>query len=126
MKPALVATAVMEAGAGGALLSCPASTAVLLLGSPLETAAAIAVGRVAGAALLALGVASWLARDDGRSRGARGLVCGIVLYNLGTVVVLGAYGLRSTQGGFALWPAVFLHAAMTAWCVAALWKTPAS
>ena len=122
MKELLGATALIEAGAGLALLSLPSTVAVLLLGAALETSASIVLGRVAGAALLALAVASWLARDDGRSRGTRGLVCGMALYNLGTVVILGAYGLRSTQGGVALWFAVLIHAGMTAWCVTALRK----
>jgi hypothetical protein len=124
MKHVLMATALVEVGAGVALSCCPSATAVLLLGSPLETPASNALGRVAGAALLALAVASWLARKDGRSRAARALVIGMVLYNLGTVVVLGAHGLGSAQGGIALWPAVVLHAAMAAWCVAAAAARP--
>ena len=51
------ATAAIELGAGLALLSCPSVTAVLLIGAPLETAAALSVARVAGTALLTLGAA---------------------------------------------------------------------
>ena len=68
MKNLLTLTAVIEVGAGAALMCCPSATVVLLLGSSLDTSAALAVARVAGTALLALGVACWLARHDGQSR----------------------------------------------------------
>jgi hypothetical protein len=114
------ATAVIELGAGLALLSCPSATAMFLVGAPLEAPATLTVARVAGAALLALGVACWLARGDAQSRAARGLIAAMVLYNLGVAVILGAAGIRSQTDGVALWPAVILHAAMTIWCIASL------
>jgi hypothetical protein len=114
------ATAVIELGAGLALLTCPSATAGLLLGAPLEASASLTVARVAGAALLALGVACWLARGDAHRRAARGLVAAMVLYNFGVAVILGAAGIRSQPVGIALWPAVMLHAAMTVWCIASL------
>ena len=63
-------TAVIEAGAGLALGCCPSFAVKLLLGSPLDSPAAIVLGRLAGAALLALGVACWLARGDTQGRAA--------------------------------------------------------
>ena len=110
-----------------ALMCLPSMVVALLLGSPLDTAVAVALGRVAGAALLALGVANWLARDDQPSRATRGLVAAMVLYNVASVVILGTAGLRSQPVGVALWPTVILHAAMTVWCIASLSRaTPAS
>jgi hypothetical protein len=117
--------AVMELGAGLALLCCPSATAALLVGAPLEAPAALTVGRVGGAGLLALGVACWLARDDTQSRAARGLVSAMVLYNLGAAVILGAAGIRSQPVGVALWPVVILHAIMTIWCIVRLLRKPA-
>jgi hypothetical protein len=117
--------AVMELGAGLALLCCPSATAALLVGAPLEAPAALTVGRVGGAGLLALGVACWLARGDTQSRAARGLVSAMVLYNLGAVVILGAAGIRSQPVGLALWPVVILHATMTVWCIGHLLRKPA-
>jgi hypothetical protein len=124
MKRLLIVTAVIELGVGVALLCLPSATVTLLLGSGLDTPAAVALGRVAGAALLALGVACWLSQYDAQSCAARGLVSAMVLYNLGAVVVLGAAGIRSQPVGIALWPAVVLHAAMTIWCVTCLLRKP--
>jgi hypothetical protein len=50
-------TAVIELGAGLALLSFPSVTAIVLVGVPLDAPAAMTVARVGGAALLTLGVA---------------------------------------------------------------------
>jgi hypothetical protein len=125
VKSLYTVMAVMELGAGLALLCCPSVTAALLLGAPLEAPAALTVGRVGGAGLLALGVACWLARDDTQSRAARGLVSAMVLYNLGAVVILGAAGVGSPPVGVALWPVVILHATMTIWCIMHLLRKPA-
>jgi len=114
------ATTVIEAGAGLALLCFPSVTVALLLGAPPEAPDALTVARVAGAALLALGVAFWLARGDSQSRAARGLVAAMVLYNLGVVVILVGAGIRPQPVGIALWLAVVLHAAMTVWCIVSL------
>jgi hypothetical protein len=124
-KELLIVTAVLEAGAGLALLCCPSATVTLLLGSPLETSAGVALGRVAGAALLALSVASWLAHSDEQSRAARGLISALVLYNLGTVLILAAAGIWSPPVGVGLWPVVVLHAAMAVWCISNLRNGPA-
>ena len=114
-------TAVIEVGAGLALLCLPSRAVDLLLGAPLEAPAALAAARVGGVALLALGVACRLARDDINSPAARGLVTAMVVYNLGVAVVLGSAGIRSQPVGFVLWPAaVVLHAVMAVWCVITL------
>ena len=122
MKRLLVVTTMIEAGAGLALLCCPSAVVKLLLGTPLDVHVAITLGRVAGAALLALGIANWLAKYDEQSCAARGLVSAMVLYNLGAVVILGVAGFQLHPTGVALWPAVLLHAAMTVWCVTTLLK----
>ena len=105
------------------MIAVPALVVRLLLGAEIS-GAAIPLGRVAGVALLALGIACWLASYDAQSCAARGVVSGMVLYNLGAVLVLGAAGLQSPPAGIALWPAVILHAAMTVWCVVSLLNKP--
>jgi hypothetical protein len=122
MKALLVATAIAEAGAGLALSCCPSVTASLLLGSPLETPAAVTIGRVGGVALLALGFASWFARDDAQSRAARGLTATMAGYNLGVAFVLGFAGIQWRTVGVGLWPAVLFHVAMAAWCIGSIRK----
>lgn len=110
-------TALFEAGIGIGLLAVPSVIAQVLLGATLDAPASLTVARVAGTALLALGVACWLARYDAQSCAARGLVSAMALYNLGVAVILGAAGLGSQPVGVGLWPAVILHAVMTVWCV---------
>ena len=82
MSRLLKLTALIEAATGLGLIATPSIVVRLLLGSLLDTSAAVMLGRVAGTALLALGVACWLARDDTQSRAARGLVVTILLYNV--------------------------------------------
>jgi len=91
-----------------------------LLGAPLEGTAAFTVARIGGAGLLSLGVACWLARDDSRSRAAKGLAAAMLLYNVAAVAVLAFAGIGNRLHGVALWPAVGLHSVMTVWCFACL------
>lgn len=120
MAHLLTLTAVIEMPTGLGLLIAPSMVVLLLLGSALETSAAITLGRVAGVALLALGLACWLAHSDTQNSAARGLVTAMVLYNLGAVVIFGAVGVGSQPRGIALWPAVVLHSIMAVWCIADL------
>ena len=124
MKRLLIVTAVIELGTGLALVSLPSATVALLLGSLLDTPAAMNLARVAGAALFALGVACWLAQYDAQSCAARGLVSAMVLYNIGATLILALAGIGSGFVGIALWPAVILHAVMAVWCVTSLLRKP--
>jgi hypothetical protein len=122
MKYLLLASALIELAAGAVVLCIPSIAARLLFGSPLEAIGALAVARLTGAALLALGVACSLARCDANSCASRGVVSAMVAYNLLAVLILAATGIRTTAVGVALWPAVALHAAMTSWCVVRLMR----
>ena len=119
MKRFLTLTAIIEAATGLALIALPAVVVRLLLGGEIS-GASIPFGRVAGAALLALGVACWLARDDTQSRATRGVVIAMLMYNLVATAVFAFAGIGLGLHGVALWPAVVLHAAMGVWCVACL------
>lgn len=119
-KTLLIATAGIEAGAGLVLLVSPSLAAWLLFDRELNSSAASTVGRVAGVALLALGLACWLARNDVKSDAARGLIAAMLLYNTAAVAILAHAGLYLGLLGIGLWPGVALHIAMAAWCVASL------
>ena len=123
MKRFLTLTAILEAATGLALIAVPAIVVRLLLGAEIS-GASISLGRVAGAALLALGIACWLARDDSQSCAARGLVVAMLMYNIPATAILALAGIGLGLHGVALWPAVVLHAAMAVWCVACLRRGP--
>ena len=120
MHNLFVVTAILESATGLGLLALPSRLAMLLLGSSLEAPVAQTVARVAGVALIALGVACWLARHDSQSRAARGLVGALVLYNTSVAIVLAGAAIALALSGIGLWPAVLFHAAMTVWCLATL------
>jgi hypothetical protein len=115
-------TAIIEAGAGLALLAVPSLTASLLLGTPLDSPTAISLARVGGAAILALALVCWLARRDAESPASRGLLVAMLFYNIAVAAVLVFAGIGDGLHGVLLWPAVVFHAAMGAWCVASLLK----
>jgi hypothetical protein len=118
MKRFLELTAVIEAGTGFGLIAAPDAVVRLLLGAEIS-GAAIPLGRVAGIALFALGVACWISSRDGQSSTGRPLVNAMLFYNCGVALVLAASGLGigSHSVGVALWPAVAVHAAMALWSV---------
>jgi hypothetical protein len=112
--------AVIEAGAGLALLALPSVTASLLLGTPLESLAAVSLARVGGAAIIALAIVCWLARRDVYGSASQGVVVALLFYNLAVAGVLAFAGFGHDLHGILLWPAVAFHIAMAAWCVATL------
>jgi len=101
MKGALVFAAVSEAATGLALLIVPSLVGQLLLGTEL-TGIAIPVARVAGIALIALGIACW--------PGMPGV--GMLIYS-GVVAAYLAYLGFAGMNGVLLWPAVVLHGVLT-------------
>jgi len=103
MKGVLVLAAVGEVAAGAALLIAPALVGQWLFGAEL-TGVAMAVARVAGIALIALGVACWPGTPLG----------GMLIYNAAVTLFLAYVGFAGGSTGMLLWPAVVLHAIMTA------------
>ena len=103
MKRVLIFSAVGEAGTGLALLIVPSLVGRLLLGEEL-TGTAIPVARVAGIALIALGVACW----PGPPR------AGMLTYSAAVTLYLAYVGFTGVFTGKLLWPAVVLHVILTA------------
>ena len=102
-KWVLIFAAVGEAGTGLALLIVPSLVGRLLLGEEL-TGIAIPVARVAGIALIALGVACWPGTP----------LAGMLTYSAAITLYLAYVGFVDGSRGMLLWPAVVLHVILTA------------
>lgn len=102
MKWVLIFAAVAEAATGLGLLILPSLVAHLLLGQELA-GVAILVARVAGIALVGLGVACW----PGTPR------IGMLTYSTAVMLYLAYLGLVGSATGILLWPAVVLHLIIT-------------
>jgi hypothetical protein len=109
-----------EAATGLVAAVAPSLLVELLLGAAPSNAAGVTVSRVAGVAILALGVACWLAREDPAGRAAKGLVAAMLLYNAALVAILVLGWTSQGLHGIALWPVVLAHAALAIWYVAAV------
>jgi hypothetical protein len=126
MKKLLIIIAAAETATGLGLVAFPWLVASLIFGSTLETPVALAVARIAGVALLALGIACWMARADTGSRAARGIISAMLIYNAGVCALLLYAALGAGLSSIALWPVTIAHAGLAAWCLACLaGKTPA-
>jgi hypothetical protein len=100
--------AVIEAATGIALIISPQTVASLLLGADLAVAG-IAVGRVAGIALLSLGVVCWMSRKDTNKSA---VLAALLTYNLLVTAYLMYLGHGGTLVGILLWPAIAIHAVL--------------
>jgi hypothetical protein len=114
-KKLLIVTAFVETPTGLMLLVSPPLVVAFLLGASFDAPADVIVGRIAGAALLSLGVACWLARDDGLSLALRGFIAAMLLYNCAAAALLAHAGAVVGFAGILLWPAVALHVALAVW-----------
>jgi len=119
----LIVTALVETATGLILLVSPTLVVAFLLGASLDAPAALVVARMAGAALLSLGSACWLARNDDPNRAVPGVVAAMLLYNTVAVGVLANAGACARLVGILTWPAVALHGALAVWCIACLRST---
>jgi hypothetical protein len=123
VKLLLIIAAVLEVGAGLTLLLIPTVAVSALLGAPLDTPAGLAAARIAGAALVALAIACWQARNGERGSPATGVVEAMSFYNFAAAMVLVYAGIRLDLRSALLWPAIVLHLGLGACCVSNLWFT---
>ena len=98
INKALIFAAVAEAATGLALLIVPSLVGQLLLGEEL-TGVAAPVARVAGIALIGLGVACWPGPP----------LVGMLAYSAVVTLYLAYLGVAAGLTGILLWPAVALH-----------------
>jgi hypothetical protein len=101
VKQVLIVAAVAEAATGVALLIVPSFVGLLLLGEQL-TGVAIPVARVAGIALIGLGIACWPGPP----------LVGMLIYSAAATLYLAYLGFAGGFSGVVLWPAVTLHAVL--------------
>ena len=109
---ALIFAAVAEVITGLALLVVPVPVGQLLLGAELA-GVGIAVARVTGIALIALGVACCPGPP----------LVGMLTYSVLVTLYLSYLGLAGGLAGVLLWPAVIFHAILTALLMWAYAKT---
>lgn len=110
MQKVLMFAAVAEAGTGLALLIVPSLVGQLLFGEQFA-GVTIPVARVAGIALIALGIACWPGPP----------LAGMLVYSAAVTLYLAYLGLVDGLTGVLLWPAVALHAVLSillgrTWC----------
>ncbi len=117
----LIFTAFGETVTGLSLLAVPALTLRLLIGVEHASTEMTYVARVAGAALLGIGVGCWLGRNDQLGPAQRGLIAGVLVYSTAVAGLLAYAGLILDFVGIALWPAVALHILLSVGCGFCLW-----
>jgi hypothetical protein len=108
MRKVLMFAAVGELATGLALLIIPSLVGQLLLGEAIA-GVAIPVARVAGIALIGLGVACWVSP-----------LVGMLTYGAAVMLYLAYLGFAGGPAGILLWPAVVLHLVLTALLTRAL------
>ena len=118
LSPILSVTALVESPTGLLLLLWPALVFALLFGWHLPGPETLVMGRIAGAGVLSIGIASWVARDDARTPAQIGVLAGVLAYNALAAAVLVFAGAVLSMTGPVLWPAVVYHVALAAWSLA--------
>ena len=116
MNRLLSFAAVAEALTGVALMAVPSIVGRLLLGTDLS-GVAVPVARVAGMALVGLGVACY----PGEAASRR--LSGMLAYSLLATLYLVYLGLAGEWVGSLLWIAAAIHAALTVLLAASWFKT---
>jgi hypothetical protein len=106
MNRLLSFTAVAEALTGIALMAVPSTVGRLLFGAELS-GVTVPVARLAGIALVALGVACFSTGEAGRG------LSGMLAYSLLATLYLVYLGLAGEWVGSLLWIAAAIHAALT-------------
>lgn len=108
MKNLLALASVGEAATGLLLLIDPVLVVRLLFSADIA-GAGLAMSRVAGIALLGLGIACWPRRDGSNTFAFAGMIA----YGAAVTLYLVYLGVGGEWVGPLLWPAVVVHATLT-------------
>jgi hypothetical protein len=110
MRQLSILAASAEAATGLALVVSPALVAQLVLGGAVSGAGTV-FGRLAGLALIGLGLAWWPVGDETEHRTSP--LRSILTYNGLVALYLLGVGIDGESVGVLLWPAVAFHGLMT-------------
>jgi len=117
-KKLLGLAAILEGATGLVLMIHPVLVAQLLFGDSVSGVGKV-LSRVAGIALLALGVASWPGREAGS--GSAYSTGAMLTYSLLVTIYLVYLGVVAHVAGILLWPAFVVHAVWI-FLVVAAWR----
>ena len=104
------AAAWLEIIVGALFITVPDVLCLLLFGAKPE-AIGMPLGRFAGIALVALGIACLPSRDAGSRRN---VVMDLFAFNAGVAILFAWVGVATALHGFLLWPVVILHTIIAA------------
>lgn len=122
MKTLLIAKSAVEIGAGLAFALFPSAVFFLLFGEHSDSRLLIRAGYIIGIALVTLGIACWLSRNDSRSHAASGLIVALLIYDAGFVFILVSAYFGTGVSGLLLWPVAALHSGLAICSVLCLKK----
>jgi len=109
-KSVVKGSAWLEIAVGVTVIVAPNFLCVLLFATRPE-GAGMPIARLAGIALLALGISCLPSVQTGPRRNS---VLGLVVYNVGAAILFAWVGVATALHGFLLWPAAILHAGIAA------------
>ena len=109
-KSVVTGSAWLEIAVGVTVIVAPNFLCVLLFATRPE-GAGMPIARLAGIALLALGISCLPSVQTGPRRNS---VLGLVVYNVGAAILFAWVGVATALHGFLLWPAAILHAGIAA------------
>lgn len=121
MKILLIVTALFEGLVGVGLFLMPVLVVSTLLNTPLDTPGGLVAARLAGAAIIALAICCWQARDSQLTQAALGIVAALLFYNIAAAGVLAYGGVRLGLQSVFIWPTIVVHSALAIWCAALVW-----
>lgn len=121
MKLLLIIMAVLEGIVGLGLLLMPVVVVSTLLDASLDTPGGLIAARLAGAAIVALAISCWQARNAEPTGPGFAIVSAMLFYNIAAAALLAYGGVRLGLQSSFIWPTIVLHSALGLWCGVLLW-----